>query len=126
LGPKSNLHAANKLLGEKTVPEWHPNLLPASSYELSDSGYIIGQGTRGSLELHHRLISLTPFNIKLTNSLPAPSLPPDSQCGIILHPTFAHVEVLERSMALTKAQIVEALFANNIFTKKESAQILDT
>jgi hypothetical protein len=29
-------------------------------------------------------------------------------------------------MALTKAQIVEALFANNIFTKKESAQILDT
>ena len=29
-------------------------------------------------------------------------------------------------MTLTKAQIVEALLAQNIFTKKESAQIIDT
>ena len=29
-------------------------------------------------------------------------------------------------MTLTKAQIVEALFAKNIFTKKESAQVIDT
>jgi nucleoid DNA-binding protein len=29
-------------------------------------------------------------------------------------------------MTLTKAQIVEALFAKNIFTKTESAQIIDT
>jgi integration host factor subunit alpha len=29
-------------------------------------------------------------------------------------------------MTLTKAQIVEALFAKNIFTKRESAQIIDT
>ena len=29
-------------------------------------------------------------------------------------------------MTLTKAQIVEALFAQNIFTKTESAQIIDT
>ena len=29
-------------------------------------------------------------------------------------------------MTLTKAQIVEALFAPNILTKKESAQIIDT
>src|SRR5208337_2546459 len=32
----------------------------------------------------------------------------------------------EQPMTLTKAQIVEALFAQNIFTKKESAQIIDT
>jgi integration host factor subunit alpha len=32
----------------------------------------------------------------------------------------------EQSMTLTKAQIVEALFAQDIFTKKESAQIIDT
>ena len=29
-------------------------------------------------------------------------------------------------MTLTKAQIVEALFAKNIFTKTESAQVIDT
>jgi len=29
-------------------------------------------------------------------------------------------------MTLTKGQIVEALFVQNIFTKKESAQIIDT
>ncbi len=29
-------------------------------------------------------------------------------------------------MTLTKGQIVEELFAKNIFTKKESAQIIDT
>jgi len=29
-------------------------------------------------------------------------------------------------MTLTKAHIVEALFAQNIFTKTESAQIIDT
>jgi integration host factor subunit alpha len=29
-------------------------------------------------------------------------------------------------MTLTKAQIIEALFAKNIFTKTESAQIIDT
>ena len=29
-------------------------------------------------------------------------------------------------MTLTKAHIVEALFAQNIFTKPESAQIIDT
>jgi integration host factor subunit alpha len=29
-------------------------------------------------------------------------------------------------MTLTKAQIVEALFAENIFTKRESAQVIDT
>ena len=29
-------------------------------------------------------------------------------------------------MTLTKAQIVEALFAKNIFTKTQSAQIIDT
>ena len=29
-------------------------------------------------------------------------------------------------MSLTKAQIVEALFAKNIFTKRESAQIIET
>ncbi|MGO9314786.1 MAG: integration host factor subunit alpha [Syntrophobacteraceae bacterium] len=29
-------------------------------------------------------------------------------------------------MTLTKAQIVEALFAKNIFTKKESAQVIGT
>ena len=29
-------------------------------------------------------------------------------------------------MTLTKANIVEALFAKNIFTKTESAQIIDT
>ena len=29
-------------------------------------------------------------------------------------------------MTLTKAQIVEALFAQDIFTKKQSAQIIDT
>jgi len=29
-------------------------------------------------------------------------------------------------MTLTKAQIVEALFAKNIFTKIQSAQIIDT
>jgi integration host factor subunit alpha len=29
-------------------------------------------------------------------------------------------------MTLTKAQIVEALFAKNIFTKTESARIIDT
>jgi len=29
-------------------------------------------------------------------------------------------------MTLTKAQIVEALFAKNIFTKAQSAQIIDT
>jgi len=29
-------------------------------------------------------------------------------------------------MTLTKAQIVEALFAQNIFTKSQSAQIIDT
>ncbi len=29
-------------------------------------------------------------------------------------------------MTLTKAKIVEALFAKNIFTKTESAQVIDT
>ena len=29
-------------------------------------------------------------------------------------------------MTLTKAQIVEALFAKNIFTRTESAQVIDT
>jgi integration host factor subunit alpha len=29
-------------------------------------------------------------------------------------------------MTLTKAQIIEALFAQNIFSKKESTQIIDT
>jgi integration host factor subunit alpha len=33
---------------------------------------------------------------------------------------------LEQSMTITKAHIVEALFAKNIFTKPESAQIIDT
>jgi len=32
----------------------------------------------------------------------------------------------EHSMTLNKAQIVEALFAKNIFTKTQSAQIIDT
>jgi integration host factor subunit alpha len=32
----------------------------------------------------------------------------------------------EQSMTLTKAQIVEALFAKNVFTKSQSAQIIDT
>jgi hypothetical protein len=32
----------------------------------------------------------------------------------------------EQRMTLTKAQIVEALFAENIFTKAQSAQIIDT
>jgi integration host factor subunit alpha len=32
----------------------------------------------------------------------------------------------EQSMTLTKAHIIEALFARNIFTKKESARIIDT
>jgi len=32
----------------------------------------------------------------------------------------------DQSMTLTKAQIVEALFAKKIFTKTQSAQIIDT
>jgi integration host factor subunit alpha len=32
----------------------------------------------------------------------------------------------EQPMTLTKAQIVEALFAKNLFTKTESAQVIDT
>jgi integration host factor subunit alpha len=35
-------------------------------------------------------------------------------------------KLLEQSMTLTKAQIVEALFAKNIFTKTQSAQVIDT
>jgi integration host factor subunit alpha len=35
-------------------------------------------------------------------------------------------KLLEQSMTLTKAQIVQALLAKNIFTKTESAQIIDT
>ena len=57
---------------------------------------------------------------------PALPLPPNSLCGIIPHPPFAHVQVLEQSMSLTKSQIVEALFAKNIFTRTESAQVIDT
>ena len=53
-------------------------------------------------------------------------MPPDSQCGVIPHPLFAHVQALEQSMTLTKAQIVEALFAENIFKKTQSAKITDT
>jgi len=47
-------------------------------------------------------------------------------CAIIPHPPFAYVQVLEQLITLTKAQIVEALFAKNIFTKTHSAQIIDT
>jgi integration host factor subunit alpha len=36
------------------------------------------------------------------------------------------VLIEERSMTLTKAHIVERLFAENIFTKTESAQIVET
>jgi integration host factor subunit alpha len=61
-----------------------------------------------------------------TPSPTALSLPPDSRCGIIPHPSFAHVQVLEQPMTLTKAQIIEALFAKNIFTKIQSAQIIET
>jgi len=32
----------------------------------------------------------------------------------------------EQSMTLTKAQIVEALLAKNVFTKSQTAQIVDT
>jgi len=32
----------------------------------------------------------------------------------------------EQSMTLTKAQIAEALFAKNVFTKTQSARIIDT
>ncbi len=37
-----------------------------------------------------------------------------------------HAHFEEQPMTLTKAQIVEALFARNIFTKATSAQIIDT
>jgi integration host factor subunit alpha len=60
-----------------------------------------------------------------------------TQCGIFSLPPQTSIEFArihqdftliskEPSMTLTKAQIVEALFAKNIFTKIQSAQIIDT
>jgi len=45
------------------------------------------------------------------------------------HPSFHKLPIfnfLEQSMTLTKAQIVEALLAQNIFSKTQSAQVIDT
>jgi len=56
----------------------------------------------------------------------APALPPDSRCGMNPHPPFAHIQVFEQSMTLTKARIVEALCVKNIFTKAQPARIIDT
>jgi integration host factor subunit alpha len=71
------------------------------------------------------------------SSLTALSLPLETQYGISCFPPGTPVEFAkilqdfkliskEYSMSLTKAQIVEALFAENIFTKTESARIIDT
>jgi hypothetical protein len=69
--------------------------------------------------------SLAPFNPRV-NCPTGLFLLPNSLCGIIPHPLFAHVQIPEQSTTLTKAQIVEALFAKNIFTKIQSAQIIET
>jgi integration host factor subunit alpha len=70
-------------------------------------------------------VTFTPF-------LTALSLPLEIQCCIphklaLNLPGFTgfHAHFEEYSMTLTKAHIVEALFARNIFTKTGSAQIID-
>jgi integration host factor subunit alpha len=71
------------------------------------------------------LISLTQFNSKVTAGLLFPSFPTaGAVSSLIPHlPTF---KFLEQSMTSTKSYIIQALFAKNIFTKTESAQIIDT
>jgi hypothetical protein len=94
-------------------------------------------------DLHHFCQKLTghvsqgELHGAIHSILTAPSMLPETRCGIFCLPPQTPIEFAkihqdltlifeELSMNLNKAHIVEALFAKNIFTKTQSAQIIDT